>query len=217
MFQRLYKLKEFGYTPDTILDIGACTGSWTQECKNIYPFATYYLFEPIAYPQLEYFKIIPNTRVFQALLHNTEQEVDWYEMQNTGDSIYRERSHHFVNCQPMKKQTTLLHKWLDPYLSRMEHVFIKIDCQGAEIPILQGAGDILKKTDFIILEMPLFGQYNENVPNFLEHIQYMDSIGFIPFEIVDIHTIREFQMQIDMMFISKTHPFNKRVQDAIMN
>ena len=33
--------------------------------------------------------------------------------------------------------------------------------------------------------MPLFGQYNEGVPNFLEHIKFMDSIGFITFDIVD--------------------------------
>ena len=46
--------------------------------------------------------------------------------------------------------------------------------------------------------MPLFGQYNEGVPNFLEHIKFMDSIGFITFDIVDNHYIHlwNFQMNI---------------------
>jgi len=57
----------------------------------------------------------------------------------------------FKICTPVKKRTTLLHKYMDQYLSQMEHVLIKIDCQGAEIPILQGAGNILKKTDFIFI------------------------------------------------------------------
>lgn len=216
MFQRLDKLRLLGYVPDTVLDIGACYGTWTMECKKIFPNATYYLFEPIAYPDLNNLKMLPNTNVFETLLHNTEEEIDWYEMQNTGDSIYREKTHSFQNCTPVKKRTTLLHKYMDQYLSQMEHVLIKIDCQGAEIPILQGAGNILKKTDFILLEMPLFGQYNENVPTFLQHIQYMDLIGFVPFDIVDIHDIKNYPLQIDMLFISKKHPFNQHVQSLLM-
>ena len=42
---------------------------------------------------------------------------------------------------------------------------------------------LLQKVDFIILEMPFFGKYNENIPNFLEYIVFMDSIGFIPYDL----------------------------------
>ena len=33
MFDRLIKLKELGYYPDTILDIGAHHGEWTNKMK----------------------------------------------------------------------------------------------------------------------------------------------------------------------------------------
>lgn len=36
----------------------------------------------------------------------------------------------------------------------------------------------------------------------------MDSIGFIPFDIADNHIINGFNIQIDMIFISKLHIFN---------
>ena len=66
------------------------------------------------------------------------------------------------------------------------------------------------------MELPLFGQYNENVPSFIEHIQYMDSIGFIPYDIVDNHYINNFNMQIDMLFINKKHPYNQTIQDKLL-
>ena len=74
--------------------------------------------------------------------------------------------------------------------------------------------EILEKTDFIILEIPLFGQYNEGVPSFLEHIKYMDNIGFVPYDVLDDHHyVHHFNVQVDILFIKKTHEFNKRVNE----
>lgn len=183
----------------------------------MYPSANYYLFEPINYPELEHVKSsLPNTLVFHALLDNTEREVEWYEKRNTGDSMFRERTHHFKDCLPVIKRTSTLGSVIDTYLPTMKNVLIKIDSQGAEIPILKGAGDILQKTDFVLLEIPFFGQYNENVPSFLEHIRFMDEIGFVPFDIPEPHYVKEFLIQVDMMFVSKSHPVVQRVQDALM-
>jgi hypothetical protein len=114
------------------------------------------------------------------------------------------------------KRTSTLGSIIDTYLPTMNNVLIKIDSQGAEIPILKGAGDILKKTDFVLLEIPFFGQYNENVPSFLEHIQFMDEIGFIPLDIPEPHYVKEFLIQVDMIFVSKSHALVQRVQDALM-
>ena len=99
----------------------------------------------------------------------------------------------------------------------VKDLFIKIDCQGAEIPILKGSSTILSKTTFILIEMPFFGQYNENVPNFLEHIKFMDSIDFIPYDIVEHHYINNFNMQIDMLFIHRNHHFNSTVQERLFD
>ena len=101
-------------------------------------------------------------------------------------------------------------------LNESKNIFIKIDCQGSEIPILKGATTILSKTDFILLEIPLFGVYNEGVPNFLEHIKFMDSIGFVPYDILEHHYINNFNMQVDMLFINKTHSFNTIVNEKLL-
>ena len=64
--------------------------------------------------------------------------------------------------------------------------------------------------------MPLFGQYNEDVPNFSEHIQFMNDIGFIPFDILDNHYINGYSMQLDMLFINKNHEENIIVNKKLM-
>jgi FkbM family methyltransferase len=217
MIQHLFNLRKLGYVPDTILDIGACLGEWTNMCRGVYPDASFYLFEPIAYPELERVKQhMPRTIVFHALLDDTTRDVDWYEKRNTGDSMFRERTPNYKDCVPVKKTTIPLHELIDPYLPLMNRVMIKIDRQGAEIPILRGAGDILQKTDFILLEIPFFGQYNEGVPGFLEHIRYMDEIGYVPFDLLDHHYVKDYLIQVDVLFVSKRHPLNKQVQEDLI-
>ena len=47
LVDRLELLKNKGYYPDTILDIGACWGGWTRNVIKIYNDSNYYLFEAI--------------------------------------------------------------------------------------------------------------------------------------------------------------------------
>ena len=215
--EKLISLREKGYTPSTIFDIGACIGTWTDDCMKVYSDAEYHLFEAIEYSELDRFRTKKNIHVNKGVvLNDTVAEVDWFEMRNTGDSMFREKTIHFVNTPPVHRTTTTLDIVLKDYEIPKGGVFIKIDCQGAEISILKGATKLLEVTDFILLEIPFFGQYNQGVPTFLEHIQFMDNNGFIPYDIVHPHIINRFLMQVDMLFIRKTHPFNKIVQDILM-
>jgi FkbM family methyltransferase len=218
MFNRISVLKTKGYYPDLILDIGAYKGYWTESMMCIYNDVQYMLFEAIKYDELNRFDSCHNIKNFNVLLNDKHSEVDWYEMKNTGDSMFKELTYHFTNCVPKKITSIDLDSFLDnKNITEFSKIFIKIDCQGAEIPILKGASNILKKTDFIILEMPLFGKYNTGVPTFLEHIEYMDQIGFVPYDLLDNHYINDFNMQVDMMFINKKHPLNTLVNKLLLS
>ena len=218
MFDKLLILKQKGYFPDTILDIGAYHGNWTASMKQIYSDSKYYLFEPIDYPELNRYDSDNKVKVYNTLLFDKIEQVNWYEMKNTGDSIFRENTKYFTNCKIYKRTTIDLdtHILNNNILEDAKNILIKIDCQGAEIPILKGSTTILNRADFIILELPLFGQYNKGVPTFLEHIQFMDSIGFNPYDIIDNHYINGFNMQIDMLFINKKHEFNNKVNSLLL-
>jgi len=218
MFDKLYLLKQKGYFPDTILDIGAHHGNWTNDMKQIYKDSKYYLFEAIDYPELNRYCNDNNVKVYNNLLSDKISEVNWYQKKNTGDSMFKEKSYHFNDCEIIKRKTIDLdtHIVYNNILQESKNILIKIDCQGAEIPILKGSTSILERTDFIILEIPFFGQYNEGVPDFLEHIKFMDSIGFIVYDILDNHYINTFNMQVDIMFINKNHELNTIVNMLLL-
>lgn len=216
MFDKIRLLKDKGYYPDTILDIGAHHGNWTKSMKQIYN-SKYYLFEAINYSELNQFND-PTVEVFNVVLNEKVDIIKWYEMKNTGDSIFKENTHHFEKCIPIERECIDLNTHIlnTNILKESKNILIKIDCQGAEIPILKGATSILNNTDFIILEIPFFGKYNEGVANFLEHIKFMDTIGFIVYDIIDKHSINGFTLQVDILFINKNHTFNNIVNELLM-
>ena len=105
MFNHFAKLKDMGYYPDAILDIGANHGNWTSGMLHIYPKSKYYLFEGINYEQLNKFQNNQNIYVTNELLNDKIEEVDWYEERNTGDSFFKEKTHHFFKTKPIKRKT----------------------------------------------------------------------------------------------------------------
>jgi FkbM family methyltransferase len=219
MFSKLRRLLDHGYKPDYVFDIGAYHGNWTTTAISIFPSAHYFMIEGIKYNELKQYDKFSNLTVINEILNDKSEKITWYEMRNTGDSIFKERTMWGAGSSELQRDAITLNDCLTKYnidVSKLNNVFIKIDCQGAELAILKGSGDILPLVDFILMELPLFGQYNENVPSFIEHIQYMDSIGFIPYDIVDNHYINNFNMQIDMLFINKKHPYNQTIQDKLL-
>ena len=218
MFDKINIIKQKGYSPDVILDIGAHHGNWTNSMLQIFNQSKYYLFEAIDYPELNQFKNNDCIKVFNILLNDKIEQVNWYQMKNTGDSMFKEQTHHFNNCEIIQRETIDLNTFLlqNNLLQKETNILIKIDSQGAEIPILKGSTSILEKTNFIILEIPFFGQYNEGGPNFLEHITFMNTIGFVVYDIIDTHYINNFNMQVDILFINKNHNFNRIVNMLLL-
>lgn len=202
----LLDLKINGFKPKNILDIGAYKGLWTRHVKTIFPGSEFHLVEAIEYNELQNYDNVHNV-----VLSDTEKEVDWYQKKNTGDSMFKENTGHFKDCEPVKRNATTL----DNIFNDIVFDLIKIDVQGAEIPVLKGGKKLIEKTSFILMEMPFVGVYNDSVPNFLEHIKFMDSIGFIPYEVVEIHKLEDITIQIDFLFIKKNHEILHKAQEKI--
>ena len=210
----LKKLKSFGFEPKNILDIGANKGKWTLEIKKkVFPKAEYTLIEAIDYEELD--KLSDkhdNINYKNILLDEIEHFVTWYEKRNTGDSLFKENTGYFDDCKEIKRSATTL----DLVFNKNE-VFelIKIDCQGAEIPILKGGNRLIQKSSVIILEVPFMGEYNIGAPNFYEHINYMENIGYRVFDIVELHRVDNILIQIDIIFIKQGHDFENKVDIII--
>ena len=193
---------QLGLKVNRVLDIGAYNGRWSRDIKSsVFPEAEFIKIEPIDYG-------INN--IIHVILAEKEKIVPWYEERNTGDSVYKETTKYFKNCDPVFKKAVTLDS-----LNLGSFDLIKIDTQGSELPILKGGIKTANTASVIILEIPFMGQYNKNVPNFLDHITYMNSIGFIPYDISEYHYYSNILIQIDIIFIRKTNSIVNTTQSVI--
>jgi len=139
------------------------------------------------------------------------RDVQWWATGGTGDSILRERTHHYSNVTPLTRRTNTL----DLLFPNETFEFIKIDCQGSELDILRGGVSLVSRASVLLIECPFSGQYNEGCPSFSDYISYMNSIGFQPFDISEIHQAGNVTFQIDIIFIRKNSIYSDRVQKII--
>jgi len=210
IIKALKTLKSFGFEPRNILDIGANKGKWTLEIKKkVFPKAEYTLIDAIDYDEAKKVSFKnKNINFINILLDELEHNVTWYEKRNTGDSLFKENTGYFDDCKEIKRNTTTL----DSVFKKSEFFeLIKIDCQGAEIPILKGGKRLVEQASVIILEIPFMGEYNIGALNFYEHINFMENIGYRVFDIVELHRVDNILIQIDIIFIKKGHDFENKV------
>ena len=139
------------------------------------------------------------------LVGRSSGTVDFHTLENTalstGASIYRENTAIYERaCVTMQLPMTRL----DDVAAEMgiEDVnFIKIDVQGAEIDVLEGARHLLatQPVDFVLAELSLI-RYNHGAPLADEMITYMRTLGFGVHDIFELHYWNDQLFQFDVLF-----------------
>jgi FkbM family methyltransferase len=201
----LRNLKKNGFSPVSIIDCGAYVGSWTRMIKDIFPSSKVLLIEANPEKEINLQKVqseYPQTVDYAISLLGAENRTNmkFYKME-MGSSILAEQSNipRDILVLPMKT--------LDEIASEKGFLnadFIKIDVQGYEIEVIKGATKVLKNAELILLEVS-FLQYNKDAPLFGEVVNFMNSLGFI---VYDIGTLLRWGtdsilLQGDLIFIKK--------------
>ena len=127
---------------------------------------------------------------------------------STGNSLYLELTQHFSDFKIFKLNMYTLDNELQDDERTID--LLKLDVQGAELLILDGSKNTLKRTEFVLLEVNIV-QYNKDSPLFAEVIKYMDDIGFIVFDIIETHPYNNYLLQIDILFSRKDSNFNLKL------
>lgn len=209
--QTFDRLITFGFEPSHILDVGCYLGKWTNAAKRYFPNASFTLIDAIYYPSAQSLAQTHSFPYYVELLFDDIRQVEWFEERNSGDSIFRERTAHFSSTQSSSRTTTTL----DILLGTQKFDLIKIDAQGAELPILQGGQKLVALAEVVALEIPFCGQYNTGVADFVSHINFMNSLGFSVFDISELHYFKECLIQVDIFFVRKSSPILHQVQNSI--
>jgi len=180
----LGRLKEVGFHPETILDIGAYDGAWAGAAMKFFPESSFILVE--AQPGKEHFLTelqnnFPETVTFHMALLGAEAKdrVPFFLME-TGSSVFEEQTSFDRKTieLPMQRLDTLISAPKGP-------VLMKLDVQGSELDVLKGSSGIFEPIEVIIMECAIL-EYNKGAPQLDESISYMKGLGFRPLDIFDL-------------------------------
>ena len=187
----------------TVYDVGAHNGEWSTAVQNLaLPNSKFILFE--ANPMHEESLSESGFDFFNgtALSKPGVKSVEFFlGPGGHGDSYYKENTKFFDKCESI----TLPAITLDSVIKK-ENLpkpdFIKLDTQGSELDILNGAKSIFDTVKLIYVEIPILS-YNKGAPTFQEYIDFFKSKNFVPIDIVDIGRMEDTLVQIDVLFMHK--------------
>jgi len=198
-------LKNRGYTPAVVYDIGAADGGWTRQAIGYWPNSSFVCFEPLverqaSLEQLE--KDYPGKVNFQACgVGDIDGELSFGVTEFLWDSsfAYSGSSARYV---PIRKLDTLIMQGVAP-----PPAFIKIDVQGYEKRVLDGGGLAMQSADLILMECNFF-KFCEDMRSLDVTIAYMAERNFIPYEFVDYlrRPLDGAMGQCDVLFVRRGHP-----------
>ncbi len=198
----LLNLIEKGIKIEVIYDIGAFRGEWSNLLnKTSLKNKKFILFEANE-ENKEYLEKL-NFEYFIEVLSDKEKNVEFYSQVSTGDSYFVEQTSVYKNdSKPKLKKTNTIDSIIKLNNLPLPN-FIKIDTQGSELDILKGANKSISNCFLIYLECPII-EYNLRSPNLNNYIEYLNTIGFVPYDICETHKIDNILIQIDVLFIKKS-------------
>jgi len=176
----LYKLKNEGFEPKIIYDIGCCVLHWTMIAQKLWPNAKIILFD--AFTSAEF--LYKDYDYFLGVLSREDNKlVEFYQndVYPGGNSYYKEIGHPMSNELFNKSNVSLrnTHK-LDTIVNINNFPLpdlVKIDVQGSEKDVILGGLNTIKNAEHLIVELQHV-QYNENAPLANETVPFIEDIGF---------------------------------------
>lgn len=191
---------------NVVLDVGIYKE--TRPLMEAFPDVEHHLFEPV---DIHFKDIRSNYSKIKHVIHHvalSNKDGSAYlackSINNTGEVTHSEvlsqkpdDESQYVKVRQirMAKLDTIIKQSIvsPPYL-------LKIDVDGHELPIMEGAVDVLENTSVVIVEAPL--QKNDASAFFLRS-QFLLSRGFYLVDIVDMAYYNDVLWQVDLVFVKK--------------
>jgi FkbM family methyltransferase len=166
-----------------IVDVGAASGTWTEECLRIAPDAKYFLVDPLEENRAALQRLAashPNVHPWVGAL-GAHEEVRPLIVHGDQSSFY---SSEYKTVGARTRSVAI--RTLDSFLGQeiLGPTLIKADVQGDELEVLRGAQKCLATTQLVLLEVS-FRRIYAGAPLAHEVFAEMGSMGF---RILDICT-----------------------------
>ena len=207
-------LKDIGYKPNMIFDIGANRGGWTASALEYFPNANYILFEPQANLANEIknrFSEKPNIQCFTIGVGNQKATLHFtlHERDDSCNFLMTKEEADAQGYQQIEVPVVALDAFIREQNVQNPDI-LKIDAEGIDLQVLEGARETIKNhTEVVLVEVAIINPMFENTA--LAVMEKMDSWGFKLFDITDLN--RPFEPKVlwlsEFVFIRKNGILNK--------
>jgi FkbM family methyltransferase len=163
-----------------VIDIGASDGSWTAECRQVFPNAKYFLIDPLPQNVLSLKALAQanaNVRFWNGALGAIQGNLELHVHGDQSSALESESFH--------GEKISVEEKILDLLVEEFElqpPFLMKADVQGMVLEVLRGANETLKQCEMLLLELSIQRICKDNC---LAHevISYLGEQGFNLYDI----------------------------------
>lgn len=180
VYQSLKRLKQRGFNPDFVIDVGASTGIWSDTVCQVFDNARFILIDPLiskydAGAIAHYIKRHKNFEIVESMVSNQSGQGT---IQVTED-LYNSSLYGVANAKIVETVTSEIIT-LDQLREQKALTgcgLLKLDVQFAEHLALEGGSQLLTMIDVCIMELSLW-KTNEDTKSLMEMVEIMAHLGF---------------------------------------
>lgn len=202
-------LRKLGIRFCTVIDVGVAFGTPAVYASNAG--AKFYLIEPVPSCKPELDKIAQRLggEAFNVAAGAADGSMDFFVHPDvSGSSTKRQLEGSYFDGQHIQVPVRRLDSLIPQPIVRP--CLLKIDTQGAELEVLDGATGILGEVDVVIIEVS-FHQFRDGAPEFHEVVGRMSELGFCAYETLEGHlrTVDNALAQVDIAFVRENSPLRQ--------
>jgi FkbM family methyltransferase len=213
--EALYQhVSRLGLVPGCVIDIGAAYGDFTRMAARIAPDAEFLMFEPLAEYQASLNRVVeevPRTYLVMAAAAEARgsMTINVHGDLMGSSLMYEWEEASDVNGVPRDVAVTTVDAEI-ANLGWPEDIWLKIDVQGAELKVLAGAEETLRRTQLLVVETTLFNTFGGG-PLAGDIVTYMAERGFVLYDIAGFlyRPLDGALMQLDLAFVPKDSPLRR--------
>jgi FkbM family methyltransferase len=207
----IYLLQSNSFEPKLIIDVGANHGTWSRVWKKAFPQAKFILVEPQSWLKPSFDDLLDENTSYLPIGAGKENGLFTFTINSDRDDSStfilsandaNERGYKQIEI-PVKTLNTIVVE-----NSNQIPDIVKIDAEGLDIEVLDGASQLFGKTEIFFVEASINSTFKQTDIHTI--INYMDSKGYRVFEITDIN--RPFSNRVlwlvELAFIRKNGYFD---------
>jgi len=201
----LRRMRQQGFAPEVVVDVGAATGDWTVSCRRIFPAARYVMIEPLALyrddlrglvgHRVEHIAVAAGrTRTeLPLLLPNLPEGSSFLPSNREGDPYFKGSID--VPVVPV-----------DDLDIPFGPTLLKLDVQGYELEVLAGASRLIERVEVIVAEASMH-PFQQRMPLIHELVSQVVQLGFRLYDVADeLRWPSGGLAQVDVVFVADEHP-----------